>query len=487
MSATQNPNPHSKVNIFADFRSCINGALTTSAQTRHATNPATGQPNEPVPVATPEDVDAAMIAAQTAFTTWRKAPYQTRQTALRQYIDLVQAHAEDLITLLTKEQGKPLQFATIEFNSAIKCMKAFADLQLTEQVVQEDDETRIMCRYTPLGVSVGIVPWNFPLLLACIKLAPATLAGNAIIIKPSPFTPYCGLKLVELAQQCFPPGVMQALSGDDNLGPWLTAHPIPEKISFTGSTATGKKVLQAAAATMKRVTLECGGNDPAIVCADVDIEETAKKVGHFCFLNSGQICLAVKRIYVHASIHAPFRDAMVRFVQGLKIGNGLDEGVFMGPVQNSMQYERVRGFFNDSDKENWSVAVGGQIPKGEGEGEGYFVAPTLIDNPPEESRIVQEEPFGPIVPLLVWSDEDDVVARANDSRMGLGASVWSRDLDQAGRLARRIEAGSVWVNTHYQLQPAVPYGGHKESGIGLEAGLGGLLAFCNAQYLHLKK
>ncbi|KAJ5597586.1 Aldehyde dehydrogenase N-terminal [Penicillium hordei] len=462
-----------KVDLFHNYQNSINGNLVSTELTRYAINPAIGEPNELVPISTPQDVNTAMDAAQAAFTSWRKSSYEFRKACLCKFI-----------ALLTKEQGKPLKFATVEYEKAIECMQAFADLELKEEVVQEDDETRIVCRYTPLGVSVGIVPWNFPLLLACIKLAPATLAGNTIIIKPSPFTPYCGLKLAELAQECFPPGVVQALSGDDNLGPWLTAHPIPEKISFTGSTATGKKILQVAAATMKRVTLECGGNDPAIICSDVDIDETAERVAHFCFLNSGQICLAIKRIYVHESIYEAFRDAMVRFMNTYKIGNGVDEGVFLGPVQNKMQFDRVQGFLDDIEKENWSVATGG---KNIDRSSGYFMTPTLIDNPPDDSRIVQEEPFGPIVPLMTWTNEDDVISRANDTRMGLGASVWSRDLDQAGRIARNIEAGSVWVNTHYALQPAVPYGGHKESGIGLEAGMGGLLAFCNPQYLHLKK
>ncbi|PYH89733.1 ALDH-like protein, partial [Aspergillus ellipticus CBS 707.79] len=275
------------------------------------------------------------------------------------------------------------------------------------------------------------------------------------------------------------PGVVQALSGDDALGPWLTAHPAVEKISFTGSTETGKKVLVAAAGTLKRVTLELGGNDPAIVCAGVDFEEVAAKVAHFSFLNSGQICLAIKRIYVHASIHEAFRAALVR-VQGMRVGNGMHEGVFLGPVQNRMQCERVQGLLADvrrEEQEGRGAVVAGGTVRTEPEPEGYFVAPTVVDQPAEDSRVVVEEAFGPVVPLLVWRDEEEGIARANATRMGLGASVWSADRAQAGRIARRIEAGSVWVNTHYQLDPAVPDGGHKESGLGLESGMAGLLGF----------
>jgi len=310
------------------------------------------------------------------------------------------------------------------------------------------------------------------------------VTGNTIIIKPSPFTPYCDLKLVELAQDFFPPGVIQVLSGDDNLGPWLTAHPDVDKISFTGSTATGKKVMQSAAGTLKRVTLELGGNDPAIVCGDVDIESTAQKIATMAFLNSGQICIAIKRIYIHSSIYNEFRDAMVRFTKTLTVGNGLEDGTTHGPLQNSMQYERVQGFFADIEKQKWTTAVGG---KNDDNAKGYFIQPTIIDNPEDGSRIVIEEPFGPIVPILSWSDESEVIARANNTNMGLGASVWTRDLAQGKRIAEQLEAGSVWVNSHMEVSPNAAFGGHKQSGIGSEWGLNGLKAFCNAQTLFLEK
>jgi acyl-CoA reductase-like NAD-dependent aldehyde dehydrogenase len=221
----------------------------------------------------------------------------------------------------------------------------------------------------------------------------------------------------------------------------LTAHPGPAKISFTGSSATGKKVMESASKTLKRITLELGGNDPAIVCKDIDVEATAQKVTSLAFLNSGQICLAIKRIYVHEDVYEQFRDAAVKFAQTIKSGEGNEEGVFLGPVQNSMQFEKVKTFFSDIEKEKWNVAVGG---KNDASKPGYFIAPTIIDRPAEDSRIVTEEPFGPIVPLLTWKDEDDVVKRANNTKMGLGASVWSKDLDEAARIAKQLDAGSVW-------------------------------------------
>ncbi|KPI41522.1 putative aldehyde dehydrogenase [Cyphellophora attinorum] len=470
--------------IFSDYQNTIDGRLSSTKSTRHGVNPATGKPNPEVPVSTQEDVDNAVAAGLKAFESWKKTTWAERAKAVSAFADALEKHKDDFAKLLTQEQGKPIQFAQGEIAAGFTWLRAFLDLELKEEVIKEDDEKKTIQRYTPLGLVVGIVPWNFPVHLACGKIGPSVLTGNPIIIKPSPFTPYCDLKLGELAQQFFPPGVVQVLSGGDDLGPMLTAHPGPAKISFTGSSATGKKVMESASKTLKRITLELGGNDPAIVCKDIDVEATAQKVTSLAFLNSGQICLAIKRIYVHEDVYEQFRDAAVKFAQTIKSGEGNEEGVFLGPVQNSMQFEKVKTFFSDIEKEKWNVAVGG---KNDDSKPGYFIAPTIIDRPAEDSRIVTEEPFGPIVPLLTWKDEDDVVKRANNTKMGLGASVWSKDLDEAARIAKQLDAGSVWVNTHLEVDPHAPFGGHKESGIGYEWSKGGLTAFCNVQSLFLKK
>ncbi|PGH19834.1 hypothetical protein AJ80_03751 [Polytolypa hystricis UAMH7299] len=475
--------------VFSRYYNTINGKPTSTKEVRQGINPATAQPNPDVPVSTPQDVEDAVAAGKAAFKKWASTPYVERKKAILAFADGIEQHLHDFAKLLSKEQGKPIQFAVGEVHSAIDCLRSTTKFELQEEVVTEDDEKKTILRHTPLGVAVGIVPWNFPISLACGKIAPAVLTGNVIIIKPSPFTPYCGLKLVELAQRFFPPGVIQVLSGDDNLGPWLTAHPGPDKISFTGSTATGKKVMESAAKTLKRVTLELGGKDPAIICKDVDIEAVAPKIATLAFLNSGQICIAIKRIYVHSSIYEEFRAAMIKFAQTLKVGPGNEDGVFMGPIQNAMQFEKVKTFFADIEKEQWNVALGGgngtcvdNAKQG-----GYFITPTIIDRPADDSRIVTEEPFGPIVPLMTWSDEADVIERANNTHLGLGASVWSNDLDQASRIARQLDAGSVWVNTHLEIDMAAAFGGHKQSGIGHECGIGGLKAYCNTQTLYLKK
>ncbi|GKT41810.1 putative aldehyde dehydrogenase fus7 [Colletotrichum spaethianum] len=462
-------NPKAKFTTQHDFVQIINGEPSATQRTRHGINPANLKPKEEVPVASRDDVDRAVAAAQAAFKTWSKFPYDKRRKAVLAYADAIDGLRSQFRDLLISEQGKP---ADAETDSAISWIRGMANIQLPEDVVEDSETRTIITRYTPLGVVGAIIPWNFPLLLATGKIAPALLTGNVIIVKPSPFTPYCGLKLVELAQQFFPPGVVQSLSGDDDLGPWLTSHPGIDKISFTGSTTTGRLVMQSASKTLKRVTLELGGNDPAIVFPDIDVDKVAEK-----------ICLNLKRIYVHERIFEEFKESLVKHVRGYNLGDGSQKGVTHGPLQNSMQYERVKTFFSDIKSQGWKVAVGGEVDTSQG----YFITPTIIDRPPEKSRIVVEEPFGPIVPLLSWKDEDEVIDRANDTAMGLGASVWTNDLEKAARVAKQIQAGNVRVNTHFDLSPLAPFAGHKESGIGAEWGANGLKGFCNVQTLFLNK
>uniref|UniRef100_A0A0D2XJM4 aldehyde dehydrogenase (NAD(+)) n=1 Tax=Fusarium oxysporum (strain Fo5176) TaxID=660025 RepID=A0A0D2XJM4_FUSOF len=422
----------------------IDGKSAPTQKTHQGINPATLEKKPEVPVATQDDLNRAVDAARKAYKSWSKVPWEERKQKLFAWADAIEAQKKEFADLLVSEQGKP-----------------------------DSESRKIITRYTPLGVAAAIVPWNFPLMLAAAKIAPALVTGNVIIVKPSPFTPYCGLKLVELAQQFFPPGVVQSLSGDDNLGPWITSHEGIDKISFTGSTNTGKLVMQSAAKTLKRVTLELGGNDAAVIFPDVDIESVAEKVSTLAFMNSGQICLNVKRIYVHESIYEKFRDAVVKHVKNYKLGDGSSEGTSHGPVQNEMQYNRVKTFFDDIEKQGWKVATGGKFdpaPK-----DGYYIQPTVIDNPPENSRIVVEEPF------------DEVIERANDTKLGLGASVWSSNIETAERVAKQLEAGTVWVNNHFDITPMAPFGGHKQSGIGAEWGINGLKGFCNVQSLFVSK
>ncbi|KAF2031209.1 aldehyde dehydrogenase-like protein [Setomelanomma holmii] len=463
----------------------INNKLVPTPKTRHSFDPATGTPLYEVPVARKEDVDAAVDAARAAFKSWSATLFSERAQLLLKYADLLEENREAIQKLLTLEQGKPLGLSKTEMDCALIWLRAFATMEINDEVLQEDDEKIIYSTHPPLGVCAGIVPWNWPILLGLGKLGPALITGNTFIMKPSPYTPYCDLKLGELATKVFPPGVVSVLSGDDNLGPWITEHPGIDKIAFTGSTATGKLVAASCAKTLKRVTLELGGNDAAIVCGDVDIDKCLPKITTLSFLNSGQICMLTKRIYVHESIYDVFRDKMVDFTKNnIKTGNGIEDDVVVGPIQNKMQFDKVKDMYDEIEKCNWKTALAGSVGHSR---DGYFITPAIIDNPPEDSRIVVEEPFGPIVPLLKWSDEADVLTRANASRQGLGASVWSKDLSRAERMARQLEAGSVWVNSHFDVAPNVPFGGHKESGIGMEWGMEGLKNYTNSRSLWVWK
>lgn len=457
--------------------------MCSTSETRHSINPANSKPNPEVPISTQEDLDRAVNSARDAFKKWSKTSFAERRAALSAYADAIEANADSFAKILTMEQGKPLNQAATEVGMASMWIRSMIEIEIKDDVIEEKDDLKIVQRYTPLGVAGAIVPWNFPVLLAVGKIVSAVYTANAVIVKPSPFTPYCGLKLAELATRFFPPGVVQCLSGDYSLGPMFTDHPGIDKISFTGSIATGKRVMASCAKTLKRVTLELGGNDPAIICDDVDIDAIIPKVGILSYLCSSQICMMIKRLYVHEKIYDVFLEKLIAFVKELKVGDGNEADVFFGPVQNKMQFEKAKELLSSITTEKLKAALGGSIE----DSHGYFIHPTIIDNPPESSRIVQEEPFAPILPIMKWSDEDDVLEKANALETGLGASVWSKDFQRATRMADQLQAGVVWVNSHFDISPKAPFGGHKMSGVGVEWGLSGLLGYCNSQTQWLKQ
>ncbi|KAI9718146.1 MAG: hypothetical protein M1828_006844 [Chrysothrix sp. TS-e1954] len=468
---------------FTKFFNIVDGKQRSSKNVHNGVDPTTGEKLWDVPVGSQQDVDDAVASAQKAFKTWSRVSIEKRREPLVKFKELYSQYEQEFIDLLCAETGKPRAFATAEVMAVQKFIDHHATIEIPVEEY-DDAEKHVKTMYQPLGVCAGICPWNFPLILSLGKVAPAVVAGNAIIIKPSPYTPYTALKMFELAQEVFPPGVVQVIGGDDRLGPMLTAHPDIAKVSFTGSIATGKKIMAACANTLKRVTLELGGNDACIVMADADIEKHAPQVAMGAFFNSGQVCVATKRIYIHEKIYKPFLEAMVNFTKTIKVGNSNEEGVMLGPIQNKMQYDKVTDYFADSKKSGYTFAHGKDEVE---QGKGYFVQPTILDNPPSESRIMQEEPFGPIVPCQSWSDLDDVIERANSTKAGLAGSVFSTDVKQAQAVAERMDTGSIFINGSVKPDPQFFFGGHKESGIGGEFGKAGILAYCNATVIHTMK
>ncbi|MFD1698986.1 aldehyde dehydrogenase family protein [Halopseudomonas phragmitis] len=448
-------------------------------------NPATGEVFAKAPSGSPEQLEAAIAAAKGAFKTWSVLSYDQRQSYLDAYADALLEHRDELARLLTLEQGKPLKtMAEPEVDQAISWIRQIAARRIPVEIVEENDNHIVELHHTPLGVVGAITPWNFPVLLALWKVAPALITGNTMVIKPSPFTPLTTLRFGQIAQSVLPAGVLSVVSGGNELGPQMTAHPDIAKISFTGSTETGKHVIRSAAGTVKRLTMEMGGNDAAIVMPDADWQAIIPQLYWGAVGNSGQWCVGIKRLYVHSSYRNEFVAAFVEYARQQVMGDGLDPNVTVGPVQNKMQYDKVRSFLDDIKANGYKVVLGGEVDESR---PGYFIPVTVVDNPPESSMIVQQEQFGPIVPIIAYDDVDDVVARANDSPFGLGGSVWGRDTQAAVAVANRLETGMVWVNEIHTQGIDIPFGGHKQSGIGTEHGHEGRLLFTNPKTVLIKK
>lgn len=472
------------VNFNSDYTMTINGEPRPASATFDVFNPATRAVIAQVPDASKEQLDEAVSAARNAFPAWSATPLPQRQKLLVAIAESIEQNAEELIRLLTREQGKPRAGAEWEVGGSAIWFRELAKQSLEDEVIEDTPQRRVITRFTPIGVAGAITPWNFPILLAVWKIAPALLTGNCIIVKPSPFTPLCTLKFGELCRKILPPGVLSVVSGGDALGKWITSHPGIDKISFTGHTETGKHVMRSAADNLKRITLELGGNDPAIVLPDVDAKAIAPQLFWAAFQNNAQFCNSTKRLYVHEKVYDEVLAELVAYASTVKVGDGAQPDTQLGPIQNEPQYRKVIEYFDDCAKNGYRFAVGGEVDRS---AKGWFIPVTLVDNPPENSRIVAEEPFGPILPVLKWKDEDDVVRRANDTRYGLGASVWGRDLAVVQRIGAQLHAGTVWLNEVHQYSPYQAFGGHKESGLGCENSLHGAMEYTNWQSITLNK
>jgi len=464
------------------YRMLIGGALVEGSASLDVINPATGAPFASVPHASKADADAAIAAAKAAVPGWSAVPFAERQAKLVALADAIAANGEELARLITQEQGKPLPEALGEVAWTEGYLRHYATLELPDRVIQDDETGYIAVQHRPLGVIVGIIAWNFPLLVACWKIGPAVLAGNAIVLKPAPTTPVTALRLGELCREIFPAGVVNIITDANDLGPYLTGHPDVAKVGFTGSTATGKAIAASGANTLKRVTLELGGNDPAIVLEDVDVKETAKAIFGNAFLNCGQVCLAVKRAYVHADIYDAMCAELARLAEEAIVGDGLEQGTTIGPIQNKMQFEKVKAFLETARRDGTIIAGGEVIER-----DGYFLRPTVVRDVSDGHTIVDEEQFGPILPVIPFDDVEDVIARANRSDYGLGGSVWSKDVARAAQIAGRIESGQVWVNQHVAIGPHIPMAGFKNSGLGVEQSVEGLAEYAQLQVINVAR
>lgn len=466
------------------YHNLINGELVTTETTLDVINPANEQVIGRVPACGAAELDSAVAAARAAFKTWSKTPVDDRRVVIQKMAAAIDANFDELFRLLTSEQGKPHMQAQFEIGGCSAMMNAQSTLTLEETINEDSDERFSRTRRVPVGVVGGIVPWNFPILMAVQKIAPAILSGCTIVLKPSPFTPLTTLKFAELIKDIVPAGVVNIITGEDALGPMITAHPDIDKITFTGSTATGKKIMEGASKDLKRITLELGGNDASIVLPDADVAKVAEQLFWSSFTNAGQICVAAKRIYIHEDIYDEMSAAIAAYAKTVTVGDGANQGTGVGPIQNKKQFDRVCELIEDAKDNGYKFLVGGDVDPS---GSGYYVPITILDNPPEDARIVAEEQFGPVMPLMKFSTDDEVIARANNSDYGLAGAVWTKDTDRGVAIAEQLETGTVWINEFLHLSPFAPFGGHKQSGFGAEYGIEGLKEFTYSQVITVKK
>lgn len=464
---------------MTDYRLLIDGRLVEGDLSMEVINPATEEVLAVCPRASERQLDAAVAAAKGAFPAWAARPVAERRAMLVALADALAAKAPDFARLLTQEQGKPLAEATAEIAYTEYFIRQQAELEPSGRVIEDSEGRRVELRRKPLGVVGAIIPWNFPILLIAFKLPLALLAGNTMVIKPAPTTPLTSLRFGELCAGIFPAGVVNVVTDCNDLGARLASHPDVAKVSFTGSTETGRKVMAGAASSLKRLTLELGGNDAAIVLPDVDVERTAREVYAAAFMNAGQVCLAIKRVYVHADIYDQMCAALARLADEAVVDDGLTQGAQMGPLQNKAQFEKIKGFLAGARADGMVIA-GGAVE----ERPGYFLRPTIVRDIADGARLVDEEQFGPILPVIRFTDAEDALARANASPWGLGGSVWSADRERAYALARGMETGMVWINKHLDFGPHIPFGGAKQSGFGVEFGEEGLAEVTQIQVIN---
>ncbi|KAI1381644.1 aldehyde dehydrogenase [Hypoxylon crocopeplum] len=475
---TNGSNGYSAVQFF----NVIDGKPRPSKDYHQVIDPRTEEPLWDAPIATSQDLDDAVEAATRAFKTWKKSTTAERQKAVHDVANCILENVDILTEVQMRETGKSRLMSKFDVERSAWHFEYYRTVALEDELQYEDETVRIIATHAPIGVLGAISPWNFPLILSTVKVVSALATGNCVIIKPSPFTPYSLLKFCELAQSVLPPGVFQVVNGGAELGELMTLHRGIHHISFTGTIAVGQRILRNCAATLKKVILELAGNNACIVCDDADLNKVVPQVAIGALFHAGQVCVASKRIYVHESLYDRFLDMLVE--ESKKFAVDDEQSVSFGPLSNKVNFERAVGFIEDCKKNGYKIVTGGEVRPS---GKGFWIPPTIVSKPPEDALLVREEQFAPIVPVMSWTDEDDVIARANLDNAGLGASVYTPDLDRAQKIARQLESGTVWINQFERPHHAGFFGGWKLSGFGGELGKQGLLHYCHTQSLQIAK
>lgn len=470
---------------MAPYALTIGGKATTAPRTFDVLNPADESIVAKCPEATTELVDLAVKAAREALPKWSATPDSERAAKLMAIADLIEKHHQELSEIITREQGKSQSGpgANFEVGGAVAWTRVTASLTLPEEVIQDDKNGRIVMHRKPVGVVGSITPWNWPLLIATWHLMPAIRVGCTAVIKPSPFTPLSTLRMVELMNQVLPPGVVNAVAGGADVGNHMANHPGIDKLVFTGSIATGKKVMAGAAQTLKRVTLELGGNDAGVILPGTNIEPLMDKLFWGCFINTGQTCASLKRLYVHEDQYEEVVSKFADYVRKIPVGNGLDPKNLIGPISNRMQFDKVTGIVDEARARGARIVTGGKKP----DAPGFFYPLTLIADATDDMRIVKEEQFGPAIPIIKYKTVEEAITRANSLDVGLGGSVWGDDAEAASKYASRLECGTAWVNQHGALHPMAPFGGVKCSGIGVEFNVDGLKEYTTVQVVNMAR
>lgn len=432
-----------------------------------------------------EEIDTKIEKAKKAQKLWAARTDSERKEILLKVAEALQQNSQHLAEWITREQGKPLNGpgANFEMQACVGWTQVPASLDLPEEIVFEDDTRKDVLYRNPIGVVAAIAPWNWPLMIAIWQIIPSLRMGNAVIIKPSEHTTFCSLEMIKVINSVLPEDILQVVTGRGEVGGYLTSHPEIGKIMFTGSIATGKKVIEASAKNMARLTLECGGNDAGIILPGLDVSKYIDGIFWGAFLNMGQTCACLKRLYVHENDYEKVVKALADYSSNIPMGNGADEASVLGPIQNKMQYDKIQDLILDAENMGADFIFKGQKP----DLEGYFIPVTLVGNVDNGDRIVDEEQFGPVLPIIKYKTLEEAISKANDSENGLGASVWSDDLDEAQKVAAQLEAGTVWINQHGAIHPFVPFGGAKQSGYGVEFGIEGLKAVTVPKVISIKK